>query len=134
MKAFILTLRILAAAFIAVSALHFFMGPGADAILGAPITQAMLADPSIDNQNRFYGVTFSLLGVALLVSATDLRRYRPIINATLGVLLMAGVARIVSWGIHGAPSPAIIGILCADIILPPVLYVWLKQTLRDTSQ
>lgn len=133
MKSLVLALRILSVAFIAVSALHLFFGMQADAMLGAPVLPQMASEPSFDSQNRFYGITFSLLGVALLICATDLRRYEPIAVATLGVLFMAGIARVVAWSIHGAPSPMIIGILCADLILPPILYFWLKRSLRTSS-
>ena len=77
MNAFVLTLRVLAVAFLATALLHFFLGMRADAMLGAAIPDTLFADPGLDSQNRFYGVTFSLLGVALLVSASDLRRYEP---------------------------------------------------------
>ncbi|MBN9008133.1 MAG: DUF4345 domain-containing protein [Rhizobiales bacterium] len=129
MQAFIVVLWIISAAFIAVSALHLFLGIGADALLGSPITPEMSKSPSIDSQNRFYGVTFALFGVVLLVSTSNLHRYQPMIVATLAVLFAAGIARAVSWILHGAPSPAIIGILCADLVLPPVLYGWLKLVL-----
>jgi hypothetical protein len=132
MKMFLLTLRILAVAFIAVSGLHLFLGLGADAMLGSPVTPAMASEPSFDSQNRFYGITFSLLGVALLISASDLRRYEPIVVATLGVLFAAGIARVVAWALHGAPSPIIIGITCADLLLPPLLYVWLQRVRENT--
>ena len=42
------------------------------------------------------GITFSLLGVVLLIGTTDLERYAPMLRATLGVLFMAGVARAIS--------------------------------------
>jgi hypothetical protein len=129
MSAFIVVLWVVSIAFIAVSALHLFLGTGADALLGSPITPEMSRNPSIDSQNRFYGITFALLGVVLLISTTDLHRYEPMIAATLAVLFMAGIARVVSWALRGAPSAAIIGILCADLVLPPVLYAWLKLVL-----
>jgi Domain of unknown function (DUF4345) len=131
MNMFILALRVLSVAFISVAGLHLFLGMGADAMLGVPVTAGMASDPSFDSQNRFYGITFSLLGVALLISATDIRRYQPIIVATLGVLFAAGIARAISWLLHGAPSPALIGITAADLLLPPILYFWLKQCIRD---
>jgi Domain of unknown function (DUF4345) len=130
MKAFVLTLRILSVAFIAVAALHLVFGMQADAMLGAPVTPEMASEPSFDSQNRFYGITFSLLGVALLISATDLRRYEAIVVATLGVLFAAGIARVIAWAIHGAPSPVIMGIVCADLLLPPLLYFWLKRSVQ----
>jgi Domain of unknown function (DUF4345) len=131
MKTFILALRVLSVAFIAVAALHLFLGMGADAMLGVPVTAAMASDPSFDSQNRFYGITFSLLGV--LISATDVPRYQPIIVATLCVLFAAGIARAISWALHGAPSPALIGITAADLLLPPVLYFWMKRSVNQTK-
>lgn len=130
MKTFVLALRILALAFIAASALHLFVGPQADAMLGVPVSSLMASDPSIDSQNRFYGVTFSLLGVVLLISAKDLRRYETMVVATLGVLFAAGLARVIAWALHGAPVPTIVGIVCADLLIPPLFYVWLKRSLR----
>jgi Domain of unknown function (DUF4345) len=127
MNGFVLTIRVLAVAFIAVALLHLFTGMQADAMLGAPVTPEMASQPSFDSQNRFYGITFSLLGVALLIAATDLRRYRPIVIAVFGVLFLAGVARVVAWVLHGAPSSMIVGIACADLLLPPALYFWLKR-------
>jgi Domain of unknown function (DUF4345) len=133
MKIFILSLRILAVAFIAVSGLHLFLGLGADAMLGVPVTAAMAADPSFDSQNRFYGITFALMGVVLLISATDLRRYEPMVVAVLGVLFMAGMARVVAWVLHGTPAPALIGITVADLLLPPLLYFWLKRVRENAA-
>jgi hypothetical protein len=129
MQGFVLAIRILAIAFIAVSGLHLVMGLYADATLGSPITAAMASQPSFDSQNRFYGVTFSMLGFALLIGSTDVQRYRPIILAALGVLFAAGIARVVSWVLFGAPSPIIIGILVADLVLPPILYVWMEKSM-----
>jgi hypothetical protein len=129
MNGFVWAIRILAVAFIAVSCLHLFMGLYADAAVGSPITAEMAAQPSFDSQNRFYGVTFSMLGVALLIGSTDLVRYKPIILAALGVLFAAGIARAISWMLFGAPSTIIIGILVADLLLPPILYVWMKKSM-----
>jgi Domain of unknown function (DUF4345) len=130
LKAFVMAIRVLALAFIAVAALHLFFGLNADAMLGSPVTADMVSQPSFDSQNRFYGITFSMLGVVLLISSRDLRRYEPMIIATLGVLFMAGISRVVAWIIHGAPSSMLIGILFADLILPPVLYFWFKRIAR----
>jgi Domain of unknown function (DUF4345) len=134
MRTFVLSLRILALAFIAVAGLHLFLGLGADAMLGSPVTAAMASEPSFDSQNRFYGITFSLLGVVLLISATDLRRYEPIVLATLGVLFLAGLARVVAWVLHGTPSPALVAITCADLLLPPLMYYWFNRVRANSNQ
>ena len=133
MKAFIVALRVLAAAFVAVACLHLFLGLGADATLGVQVPPDIARDPSFDSQNRFYGVTFALLGVVLFIAATDLTRYRAMVLAVLGVLFMAGIARAVAWMLHGAPAPGLIGILVADFVLPPVLYLWFGRVTRNTA-
>ena len=89
-------------------------------MLGAPVTDLMASDPSFDSQNRFYGITFSLLGVILFIGTFDLVRYKPMVVATLAVLFLAGIARVVALVLHGMPSSPIFGILCADILLPPL--------------
>jgi hypothetical protein len=99
----------------------------ADAMFGARVSAEMAHNASLDSQNRFYGITFSMLSVALFIAATDLRRYRLIVVATLAVLFAAGLARIVSWALYGSPAPMIVGIAIADLLLPPIFYVWLRQ-------
>lgn len=133
MRSLLLTLRILGVAFIAVASLHFVLGLYADAMLGSPISAEMAAQPSFDSQNRFYGTTFALLGIALLVGATDLKRYKPIVVATLGVLFAAGLARSIAWIMHGTPAPLLIVILVADLLIPPVLYLWIKRSVLDAK-
>ena len=125
----ILALRVLAIAFIAVAILHLVLGLGADAMLGVPVSAQTAAEPSSDSQNRFYGVSFSLLGVTLLIGSTDLRRYRPVVFAALGVLFAAGLARALSWALYGAPAVGLIVILLADLILPPMLSLWLRRAI-----
>lgn len=105
MRGLVLALRILGVAFLAVAILHFTVGLGADAMLGVSVSaEETAADPSADSQNRFYGTSFSLLGLVLLIGSGDLRRYRPMVLATLGVLFAAGLARALSVILHGAPA------------------------------
>lgn len=131
MRGLTLALRILAAAFIAVAVLHFIFGLGADAMLGVPVSIQTAAEPSADSQNRFYGISFSLLGIALLIGSSDLQRYRPMVLATLGVLFAAGLARTLSWVLHGPPAPALILILLADLLIPPLFYFWLRRAMQQ---
>ncbi len=128
MTGLIWTLRVLSVAFIAVSLLHLVFGLRADAMLGTPVPPEIAAEPSFDGQNRFYGVSFSLLGIVLLIAASDLVRYKAMVVAALGVLFAAGIARVVAWILHGVPARPLIAILVADLLLPPILYIWLQQS------
>ena len=128
-----IVLRALGSAFIAVAGLHLCIGLGADAVLGSPVTAEMMGNASFDNQNRFYGVAFSLLGVVLWIATTDMPRYRPMTLAVLGVLFGAGVARLVSVALYGLPAPAITAIMIADLVLPPVVYFWMARVSTRTA-
>jgi Domain of unknown function (DUF4345) len=133
MRPFAIALRLLAIAFIATASLHLVYGLKADAMLGAQVSAEMVHNASLDSQNRFYGITFSMLGVALFVAATDLRQYRPIVVANLAVSFAAGLARIVSWALYGSPAPMIVGIVIADLLLPPIFYVWLRKAIPSNG-
>ena len=123
------TLKLVSLVFLVVAALHLVLGLGADQMLGAVLTPETIAEPSLDSQNRFYGVSFAFYGVALYICATDLKRFRPILLAALTVFFLAGAARLVSWGLYGAPAPLVIGLLITELVLPPLLYIWLKKAM-----
>jgi hypothetical protein len=42
-----------------------------------------------------------------------------------------GLARLVSWALHGPPSPMVVALLVTELLLPPLLSVWLSRAARD---
>lgn len=124
MPAFVFLLRLFAAIVVVVAALHLSLGLRADALLGANVTGAVATEPSLDSQNRFYGVAFALYGVVLYLCASDLRRFEPMFKAAMWVFFLGGVARLVSWASHGAPSPLVVALGASELLLPPVLLAW----------
>lgn len=129
MRFYAAILKLASVVFIAVAAVHLVLGLGADRMLGAAVPPAVLGEPSLDSQNRFYGVAFAFYGVALYISARDLIRYQPILQAALAVFFLAGCGRVVSIGVHGLPSPLILGLMSTELLLPPALYLWLGRVL-----
>lgn len=127
MKLFPMTLRAASAVFFAVAAVHLALGLGADQMLGAAVPVEALNEPSLDSQNRFYGVSFAFYGVVLYIAAGDLRRFRPILEGALLVFFLAGCARLVSWWLMGQPAPLVVGLMVTELVLPPVLYGWLRN-------
>ena len=124
---FSVALKILAPVFFVVGALHLVMGLGADQLLGAELPAAVLADPSLDSQNRFYGTAFTLYGAVFYLSAQDLDRYHPILKCALWIFLAAGLARLVSIAVYGLPSTWVLTLLASELILPPVFIYWLGK-------
>ena len=127
MQTFTLLLRFTAPVFLLVGALHLALGVGAEVMLGAMLPSAALSDAVLDSQNRFYGIAFTLYGVLFLICASDLHKYATVLRAVLWVFFAAGLARLVSIAVHGLPSALVLVLLAIELILPPVLLVWLSK-------
>ena len=127
MQIFTLLLRLTAPVFLLVGALHLALGVGAEVMLGAKLPSAALGDAVLDSQNRFYGIAFTLYGVLFLICASDLHKYATVLRAVLWVFFAAGLARLVSIAVHGLPSMLVLVLLDTELILPPVLLVWLSK-------
>lgn len=130
MRALSLVLRFAAPIFVFVGALHLVLGVGADMLLGARLPTEALADPVLDSQNRFYGVAFILYGVLLFLCASDIPKYATVLRCVIWVFFAAGLARIVSIVLHGAPSPFVLTLLASELVTPPVLALWLSRVER----
>ena len=99
-------------------------------MLGAKLSAGTIADPTLDSQGRFYGVSFTLYGALLLLCASDIRKYATVLRCVLWVFFAAGVARFVSIAIYGIPPPLVVVLLVIELIVPPVLVWWLSRVAR----
>ena len=133
MRTLSLVLKCFAPVFLVVALLHLVFGLTADALLGAKVSPEAAADPSLDSQNRFYGVAFALYGVVLYLCARDLRRYEAFFKAALGVFFCGGAARLVSWAIHGAPAPLVVALALSELLIPPLLLIWYARVKHETG-
>jgi hypothetical protein len=106
------------------------LGVGADVMLGAKLPPETLSDATLNSQNRFYGIAFTLYGVLLYLCATDLRKYAAVLRCVLWVFFAAGLARLVSVATHGLPPPPVLALLASELVLPPLLHLWLSRVLR----
>lgn len=126
-----LCLKIAAPVFVVAGALHLVYGVGADVLLGAQLPAETLADPTLNSQNRFYGVAFTLYGILFYLCANDLAKYATVLRCVLWVFFAAGLARLVSIATHGVPPPLVLVLLATELALPPLLHLWLSRALRD---
>lgn len=129
-----LILKLSAPVFFSVGALHLIFGVGADVLLGANLSAETIADPALDSQNRFYGVAFTLYGVLLLVCASNIPKYATVLRSVLWVFFAAGVARFVSIAIYGVPPVLVLILLASELVLPPILALWLGRVLREANE
>lgn len=132
MSSLAIVLKVVAPVFILVGALHLFYGVGADVLLGARIPAEAVSDPVLDSQNRFYGISFTLYGVLLFLCSTDILKYSAVLKCVIWVFFAAGVARLVSIGIYGIPSVLVLLLLVSELLLPPILAIWLSRVLHES--
>ena len=132
MRLLALVLKCFAPVFILVALLHLMLGLKADVLLGAVVPTQVLAEASLDSQNRFYGAVFALYGVVLYLCARDLRRYESFFKAAVWVLFLGGLARLVSWSTHGAPAPLVVMLAASELLIPPLLLIWYAKVKNET--
>jgi hypothetical protein len=122
-----LALRIIAPGFVLAGLSHVFLGLGADAMLGAQIPADLLTDASLDSQNRFYGISFTIYGVLFWIAAGDLVRYRTLLRILILWFFLGGLMRLVSIAIKGWPSDLVWALALSELILPPILWWMLRR-------
>jgi hypothetical protein len=131
-RTFALVLRLLAFIVFLVGALHLVLGVRAEVLLGAKVSAAVIADPTLDSQGRFYGVSFAVYGVLLLLCASDVGRYAVALRWALWVFFAAGVARLVSVAIYGVPPPPVLVLLIIELVVPSALVWWLSRVAYES--
>jgi Domain of unknown function (DUF4345) len=119
-------LKLMAAACLLPALLHGFLGVDGDMFIGIPVPSSGI-DPSHDSQNRFYGVAFGLYAVLLWVAAFDIRKYVGILRIMFAMIFLAGCARFLSLNAYGWPSGEIQFLWATEILLPPLLWFWLRR-------
>lgn len=130
MRTFVFALRLLSVVIFVVGTLHLVLGVEADVLLGATLSTGTVADPTLDSQSRFYGVSFVLNGVLLLLCASDTRKYATVLRCVLWVFFAAGIARLLSIAIYGVPPPLVVVLLVIELVVPPALVWWLSRVAR----
>jgi Domain of unknown function (DUF4345) len=121
-------LKLVASVPILVGVLHLVLGLNADALLGAKLPASVIADPALDSQNRFYGVSFMLYGVLLFIGGSDLKRYLPMVRWALWIFFAAGLSRLPSVILYGLPPPLVMMLLLIEVVGTPVLLMRLHHS------
>jgi hypothetical protein len=120
-------LRITAIVFFIVAGSHVVLGLSADILLGARAPVDVVSDPVLDSQNRFFGAVFGIYGVLFFLCAGDLVKYATLLRCTLWCYFAGGVARLISIGLVGVPSPLVLSLLATELLLPAFFALWLNQ-------
>ena len=106
---------------------HAFSGVRGDWIIGLVPPETI--DAALDSQNRFYGATFLLHGVLLIYCARDFNRFADILKIVFAVMFFAGCVRGLAVLASGWPTLQVSTLWIAEILLPPIAWLWLNNTL-----
>lgn len=94
------------------------------------LTQYLVQDSHV----RFFGGMYGSAGILLLVAAvTNLRQYAAAVKVVFVLFFMGGLARFTMLRPDVVFGPAIVGSLAAELILMPILYVWVTRSLSNSS-
>ena len=83
-----------------------------------------------DNHTRFLGGVWTGVGMLLLVSAFNPKRFHPILNFVFAIIFLGGLARFTTMRSEVVFGPDIIGSLLAELILMPVLLLWVSRVVN----
>lgn len=122
-------LQLMSLVFFGAGGMHLLFGLQAEVLLGTALSADTLTSPGLDSQNRFYGTSFMLYGVVLLLAAGDLERFAPVLKAALWLVFAAGLARLISVALLGWPAPLVTVLLALELLLPPPVLLWSARLL-----
>ena len=139
MRAFKAAVLALAAIPLLTGALDFAIGAAAPRLIGATLSARDLADPLLNSQIRFFGGLWVGAGVLMVLSATDLARYGPVLDILFAALVVAGIGRAATVLQFGLPPNAagqgfVLVTIGLEILVLPLMVLWrrrLAQPSRD---
>ncbi len=100
---------------------HIVIGPAA--IPGGVVTNA-----TMDSEDRFYATLFLGFGLAIIWCAREIEAREKPLGALLAVFFAGGIARMISLIAVGSPGPMFLFMGSLELILPPLLWAWLRAT------
>lgn len=99
---------------------------GVMAVIGGPagMLDGQRTTATVDSEVRFMAVDWLAYGAATLYLAPRVAQARTAYRAWLIVMFASGLARALSYVQTGRPYPLIAGAMVAELVLPPVLWIW----------
>lgn len=83
-----------------------------------------------DSHIRFFGGLYIGMGIFLMLASTNVKKYYTALNLVLGLIFMGGLARFTMMRPDIIFGRDIIGSLLAELVLMPILFVWLLKIVK----
>ncbi len=104
---------------------------GLAAVFGAEGPIAL--DPGIRNHLRAICAVFLGFGILMAWSALALERGRTVFRIGVGVIVLAGLARVTGWIVDGYPGVPAVVFTALELVAFPLLFAWHARLLRRTD-
>ena len=86
-----------------------------------------------DSHIRYFGGLYFGIGLFLLLASTNLRKYQIALNLVFALIFMGGLARFTMLRPDIIFGQDIIGSLLAELVLMPILYIWLSKIVKSPA-
>jgi len=86
-----------------------------------------------DSHSRFFGGLFGGIGFFLVLASTNLHKYQISLKLILALIFIGGLTRFTQWQLEVLFSRGMAGILILELVLVPILFIWLSKTIRNTQ-
>ena len=98
--------------------------------LGAGLTDQGFRDPLVDNVFRFFAAVWFGVGVQFVYFSLNLDRYWRALNVLFAIIILGGVARLLSiaqvgWPASEAGLNLVHAGLFAELVVVPLMMIWL---------
>lgn len=86
-----------------------------------------------DSNFRFFAGVFGVIGVLMILSVTNLKKYQEILNLMFVLIFVGGLMRFTSGDMAVLLSAEVAVALFVEIVLMIVLYFWLAREVKITA-
>jgi Domain of unknown function (DUF4345) len=88
---------------------------------------------TLDNEWRFMSAIWLSIGVCFLWMLPQLEKYAQSFQMLLALITFGGIGRAILWALHGTPSNDLIFFTLLELIVCPLLVLWLRQIVKKSS-
>ena len=83
-----------------------------------------------DSNFRFFAGGFGVIGLLMIIAATNLKKYQPILHVIFALIFVGGLMRLTSGNSAALLSPEVAVAIFVETILMAVLYFWLAREVK----
>lgn len=86
-----------------------------------------------DSHVRFLGGAWMGIGILFLAATANVQRFLPMLNLACGLIFLGGLTRFSMLRPDIIFGPDVVGSLIAELVLVPILFVWLSRVAKLTA-